>query len=253
MMIIFTSCSLTDSNSDHVSNTKYSAQADFSFEVDVAQRTMLELDAVNGPAKVYGKAGLETVQIYGKRIVESDSKEDAQEHLTQLNVNLYEEKERLLLQTEQPEQSQGRNYIVQYTIYIPSDWDLTIYHVNGQIDLDSLTADLKVYLVNGLVQLHNVAANLCIELTNGNISGDFSLPHMGSCCIKTVNGQIDLDIPHTTSADFSASIVNGSIGVYNLQLHEIQSTPKYLSGRLGAGAGSMELHAVNGTIYVTGN
>ena len=131
------------------------------------------------------------------------------------------------------------------------DIDTILTGENGEVVLQ-LTGNIALNQVNGQIILRKVTANLCVELTNGNIYGDIALLYMGSCSVKTVNGQIDLHIPQNTSADFVASVVNGGITVHNLILHEIESSPKYLKGRLGDGAGTIELQVVNGTIYVTG-
>ena len=70
--------------------------------------------------------------------------------------------------------------------------------------------------------------------------------------MSVVNGAITLGIPKSTSAEFSAAIVNGYINVSDLTLYDSQSTTHSLTGRLGAGEGTISLMVTNGTIAVVG-
>ena len=73
----------------------------------------------------------------------------------------------------------------------------------------------------------------------------------GSLRVERVDA-IDLSIPQTTSAQFSATLATGSITLTNLILSNDTVTPGSRSGTLGSGDGTIDLDVVNGTIVVRG-
>ena len=85
-----------------------------------------------------------------------------------------------------------------------------------------------------------------------NVNYTISVPSQLNIVVDNVNGSIVLDIPQNTSADFSASLVNGSISLQNLTLHNRVATSKSLQGRLGDGQGMISLRTTNGNIEVLG-
>ncbi len=68
----------------------------------------------------------------------------------------------------------------------------------------------------------------------------------------TVNGNIELEIPQNTSADFSANVTNGAIQILNLTLQNEVATTRSLRGTLGNGQGTIKTNTVNGNINTTG-
>lgn len=81
---------------------------------------------------------------------------------------------------------------------------------------------------------------------------DTVLPRGGTADLTTMNGDIDLHIPVDTSADFSASVANGSISLSDLVLRNEARDRFSLRGTLGDGSGRLELRTTNGRINTTG-
>jgi len=237
---------------DNVANTDFSAAESFSFEIAVKNQTRLNLNAINGPIDVIGVPGATTAKIFGERRVESESEADAKAHLKDLEVRVTDRQDEISVQTLQPDNSHGRNYKVVYHLRLPNTWKFNVDHVNGAVTIDSLKNDLSVKLVNGSVQLREIFGSVSAELVNGQLTGKLGLPLQGTCRITTVNGQILLTIPKSTTAEFSAAMTNGDINLSNLSLNNSVSTPKSLRGKLGGGQGTISLSTVNGNISVTG-
>ncbi|MGB2989370.1 MAG: hypothetical protein WBC98_05380, partial [Candidatus Zixiibacteriota bacterium] len=63
---------------------------------------------------------------------------------------------------------------------------------------------------------------------------------------------IELDIPQNTSAEFSATVVTGTISISDLILQNQVSTPGSLSGTVGSGEGTISLNVVTGSVSVKG-
>jgi DUF4097 and DUF4098 domain-containing protein YvlB len=87
---------------------------------------------------------------------------------------------------------------------------------------------------------------------NGQITASVTLPSAGEIDMSLVNGNVDLRIPQTTSAQFSATVAIGSISLTNLSLSNETVTPNSRTGTLGGGDGTISLDAGNGTIAVQG-
>jgi len=254
-----------------IDNNDYSAESDFSFTIDVDDYGALEIVSINGNIEIEGTTNDSTISVWGKRIVKSDSQNDANDHLEDLQVEWFTSNERIIVETDQPEDTHGRQYEVQYHVELPIGFDIHLYNVNGNASVDSMESTANINLTNGNVVVVDLIGDLAIDLTNGNIysechygnsdisltngnvSHDTDLPSEGECEIDVTNGNIDLEIPTSTSAEFSAKIINGSISTQNLTFSNYEKGKKYVTGRLGEGNGDVDLKTTNGNIKVVGN
>ncbi|MBN2357118.1 DUF4097 family beta strand repeat protein [candidate division KSB1 bacterium] len=237
---------------ENVDNTIYSASEEFSYEVEIGSLQQFKITAINGPIDLVGIPGTSSVRIWGEKIVRSESIDDAESHLDDLRVSVVQDDGTLYLRTEQPERSHGREYIISYHIRIPAHWKVIQSLVNGDVVLDAVSGDVCANLVNGAILLRDLSGSVSAAVTNGNLDARINLPVAGYCTLTTVNGQIQLDVPTTTSAMFSALAMNGNISMQNLTLVDSESSRTSLKGKLGAGEGTITLSAVNGQIAVLG-
>jgi DUF4097 and DUF4098 domain-containing protein YvlB len=239
-------------DSDQVNNTNFEAEEPFNFEVDVVNHIQLTLSATNGNITITGMPNTNSVSIGGEKKVGSESIDDAEAHLSDIEVNVSDLSDEVLVETNQPQTTQGRNYIVNYTITLPQFLKVSVESVNGTVIIKSINNLVDVVNVNGQIKLDEIFASTFVELVNGVIEGNISMPLAGTIDLKTTNGGVDLDIPRSTSASFSAKVTNGLISVSNLDLKDIVSTNTSFTGTLADGQGSIILHTINGNISVTG-
>jgi hypothetical protein len=225
----------TNSINDNVSNTNYTAERSFSYEIDVMGHSELSLEAINGTIVVAGESDAKSVKITGVKQVQSESTRDAIAHLEELNVDVQDLTNEILVRTLQPNQSEGRNYIINYTITLPQSMDININSVNGLIIID------------------DVQSNVFVNLINGNIDGEVSLLPGGIIDMKLINGNLLLDIPQNTSAIIDAKTINGTVGAANLEIHNRVESLNSLTGTCGSGDGEILLNTINGNIMMTGN
>lgn len=269
MLIFQTACDVNNTIGTD-DNKRFTASDPINLRVAVAGHTGLEVDNVNGPVEVYGISGLDEIEITGERTVRSTSQRDADEQLERLQMNLRDMGSTFVIETEQPSSSDGREYEVKYEIRIPSDWDVTVELTNGIVTIDSVVGDVHVDVTNGNINLTDVIGTVNVDLTNGNadlrgIDGDVEVELTNgiiftqmefaidrSCKLATVNGGIELQIPKTTSADFTASVANGEISLRGLTLQDLVSSPRSMRGTLGNGEGRIELKTTNGGILAVG-
>lgn len=261
---------ITNSDDDKVSNTDHSASADFAYLFDVEGQRRLRLDAINGSVEITGVSDIDSVVIWGERIVESESTIDAAQHLEDLYIRVGTHTDEITVRTEQPRTAHGRNYIVNYRIHVPATWQIFVEHINGDVTVSSIARKMEIDLVNGDVTIRSSDGNADVELTNGhmrlwdlsgnvggkltngNIDGRVLLPRSETCTLKTVNGRITLSLPESVSAAFSAEVTNGTIVLSDLDLQDQRVTSKSVAGVLGDGEGEVDLEAVNGNIVVNG-
>jgi hypothetical protein len=217
-----------------VSNTNFTAEDSFFYEIDVIGHVGLNLEAINGGIVITEIFGANSVKIIGVKQVKSESTEDAKAQLKELTVDMQDLTDKVFVKTMQPGFFGGRSYIVNYTITLPHDMEIDVNSRNGQITL------------NG------IHGNVFVDLINGNIEGEVTLPLDGTIDMGIANGNIDLDIPRNTSAEFTARVANGNISVSNLELQSRVTTSKSLTGTLGDGRGIISLNISNGEILVRG-
>ena len=224
----------------------------FYYSFEVAEQVLVAVSGINGEIVITGSAGADSIVVKGVRRVKSSSTDDALEHLDSLTVEVKNEAGVVSAETDQPDQSNGRTYEVDYEIIMPTDIAVDVGGVNGMVSIASVAKPVAAETVNGTVVLEDVVASVSASVVNGGIEGDVTLPQGAAVSMSVVNGLLDIEIPVSTSAMFSASVVNGSIGVTGLTLTDRVSTPTSLTGKLGAGDGTIGLSVVNGTVAVRG-
>jgi hypothetical protein len=234
------------------SEPKFFAEETFTSELLVANHIRIRLEVACGDIVIEGQSDNKLVTVIAKKMVGSDSLEDAEMHLNELEILVTDEADEILVQTLQPENTQGRKYIVDYHIIIPNDLETEVNLNNGDVDVIDVQNSVMVDGVNGDVFLSNIFGNAIVDLTNGSINSAMDLPLNGEIIMSTDNGSIDLNIPTSTSAIFAASVDNGLISTSNLEFDAAVQTPKSLTGTLGNGEGIIELSSINGNIDVVG-
>ena len=248
----------------------YSASEDFEFDLDVTTQTELTVQGINGAIEVYGDPDATTISVTGVKRVRSHSEADAQDHLDRLDVDINTGTNGIEISTDQPRNTNGRTYEVNYTVIMP-DWmeikaettngavtvedmeDLVIAETtNGAIILRDVTGDADLETTNGGITLSDCVGSVDARTTNGAIDGDVVLPENGDCRFSTTNGSVGLDIPATTAASFSARLSNGNISVSGLNLANLETSKHSVTGTLNGGGGVIDLRTTNGNIDVRG-
>jgi hypothetical protein len=228
------------------------AQEEFFFEEDSTGRTEFRLEGINGNMDVIAESGTEDFVVGGFRRVRSSSLADAQEQLDRLQVDVSVEGDAIVIRTQQPSDTEGRTFEVEYNLIVPERLEGNIRNVNGNILIDSMDDDVDVSTTNGNISLRDHFGSAEVRATNGNLDATVTLPQGGVLEMSTTNGNLDLDIPASTSANFVARVANGSITTSGLSLDNAQSTPFSLTGVLGDGDGEIDIETVNGNIVVQG-
>lgn len=224
----------------------------FDFQRDATSRTVLRVTGINGDITVTGVPGGDTFRATGYRQVKGCSQSDAESWIDQLEVRITETDAAIVVETVQPRITSPCTLEVEYDITVPARFRGILTDVNGNVAARALAGGVGVTNVNGNVALDDDVGGVMVRLTNGNVTGSLALQGEDAVDLQTVNGNVVLAIPTSTSASLSASLVNGAISVYNLALSNAVRTSTTLTGTLGTGIGAILLRTTNGNIVIQG-
>ena len=248
------SANLINCGPDEVANQNFSAQEPIAIDINVVNHNELLLNGKHGNVSVSGLPGVTSITVTGMKRVLSESAQDAQSHLQYLTVTAQDLTTQALLRTNQPQCELGRKYIVDYAITLPDFFLVRINNNGGDVTIDSIDNEVSINNIAGTVTLTDIVGSAAVDLISGNIVAEItSLPLNGTIQMKVLTGDINLEIPTTTSADFTARVFTGNITLTNLVLQSPVVTPNLVTGTLGTGQGNMDLETeVIGDIDVLG-
>jgi murein DD-endopeptidase MepM/ murein hydrolase activator NlpD len=250
--VVFAACN-DDDGMPRPPDTSFSAEEEFSFQIDVDGEDSFRVEGVRGNIEITGAQGATHVQVSGVKRVESNSTADATQRLSGLGVEHSKQQTDILVKTTQPKDNEGRNYIVNYTISLPKNLKVTVVNGDGGVIVQSLQNALTVTSGAGSITVTDIEGGVNLGQGAGPIDASVVLPLGESILINTGTGNIGLEIPQSTSATLSATVGVGSISVLNLILtNEVQETNS-LVGTIGKGNGSIVLATSVGSIVITGS
>lgn len=238
-------------DSDDFRSTQYRAENAFSFQVDPNSVNAVDVDAINGSVRIVGADSVTAILVEGTKQVKSDSESDAVNYLQYLSVSIGQQGSTLTVESEYPSDTNGREVQYHYVITVPKSLAAAVDLTNGQCYFDDLENRVDVDLTNGDVLFTNIVAAIEAEVTNGQISGAVDVPANKAVECETTNGQIVLQVPQALSARVYAQVTNGTVHVNGLNLTNMTSSSKKISGTAGSGAGELLLKTTNGNIDLT--
>lgn len=146
----------------------------------------------------------------------------------------------------------GRNSKTDYEITIPSDIEIEIENVNGEVTTNKLNNDIKIDVVNGDVSLDKFSGKLECNIVNGTFSAD--IDSTKGMDISTINGSVKLTLSNFLNARIKAETTNGRITDENLRFSDIEKEKKVFKGKLGTGddKADIRIETLNGKIKLIG-
>jgi hypothetical protein len=123
--------------------------------------------------------------------------------------------------------------------------------VNQGIELTDIRGDVQAEAVNGPIHMRGIdAGRVSAETVNGSVSYEGSIRNDGWYRFSTHNGGIDLTIPSSAGATFTASTFNGTLHTaFPVTLHEAKEGKEF-TFTLGSGGARIELESFNGTMTI---
>jgi hypothetical protein len=122
--------------------------------------------------------------------------------------------------------------------------------VSGRIDAQSVSGDLRMHTVSGeLTVVEGTASRLDANSVSGSVTVDLDGRAPADVRINTVSGEVAVRVPHPADTRVEAGTTSGQVSSAFDELR-IGGTwgAKRLSGRLGSGAGKLQVTTVSGSV-----
>lgn len=138
--------------------------------------------------------------------------------------------------------------------------DSTLVGLSGPVRAETVSGDLEVQAVTGDLRFHSVSGNLTVVEGAGtsvraeSVSGDMvldldSAPKPTDIRLTTVSGEIAIRLPHPADAKVEANTASGEVSNAFEDLRVSgQWGAKNITGKLGAGTGTLKATTVSGSI-----
>ena len=225
----------------------------------LAKGGRFEIANENGQIDVRGTPG-SAVKVTAIRELTSNSDEDAQQRLKNLEMREDVSSDRVFIQAQTGGMDHlgfGKGLGIHYQVEVPAGLTITLKTMNGGVRLDDVAGKISAATTNGNVSGAAVSGELQGSTVNGSVSmalDDVS----GDVRLTTVNGAIRLEVPPTANADLDAATVDGGVSVDDkLGLAEVSrdrgsfGPATSIRGRLNKGGPRVSLQTTNGGVRVS--
>ncbi|MEJ2204379.1 MAG: hypothetical protein P8170_09730 [Gemmatimonadota bacterium] len=216
----------------------------------VQGQTTLRVSGINGTIRVTEWGDAPWVSVRATKQVRSNSDEDAEAHLDDLEIRVWSTSAEIRVETVQPLHTHGREYTVDYEILVPEGLSLVGTNGNGDITVEDLQSNVDLKVGNGNVRAIGFVGTGRVESGNGNVDVAMDLPEGGEIVLVVGNGTAFLTVQPDVSAELNAQVGNGSIAVTGLDMVTHVSEPHLLRSTLGSGDGMIDVLVGNGVIQI---
>lgn len=137
---------------------------------------------------------------------------------------------------------------VDFSIRVPARVGFVGRTINGEVSANALTGNVVAKTINGSIRISTTGYAEASTI-NGGITAKFADASWPAALnFKTLNGEINLDLPANVSTEVDAETLNGQINSdFPINLVSFKSR-KHLRGRIGVGGRELHLKTLNGSI-----
>jgi DUF4097 and DUF4098 domain-containing protein YvlB len=218
----------------------------------LAANGRLEIVNTNGSINVTPTDGAQ-VEIQAERVAHAATQQGAKDLLQKVEMREEVSSDRIHVESRQPSMVGFHGSLeVRYTIRVPRSASVDLRETNGHVEVTGLTRETHLSTTNGHINGKKLDGTVHASTTNGRVDLDMASVTQ-DIEAETTNGSIVLRLPADASADVSARVTNGHIGVEGLPSlkAEDENSRRRFSGRLGAGGHAIRLQTTNGGITLT--
>ena len=253
ILLFASSCVTVEDDFDYEDyDPGFNAVEAFSYNLIIQEETGISIQGIDGDIIVEASSSVDEIWINGSMIVSSDSQSDADNHLTDLSIDIDRSETDFLIESLLPENYEGRSYYIDYHLIIPVDFEVNINIESGWIQIVAMRNDIFINSMIGDIDLDDTYGNLDISLEFGDIYCIHELPYNGRVVLENVYGDINFNIPTETSSKVNINNPYGMIYLDNLDFFYERETYFSYYGVLGYGEGKINLINTYGDIYLTG-
>ena len=198
----------------------------------------LEIDCGAGFLKVYGREGLENIEVEAEIVLEGLSDEKAQRFIREkVNLSLDRNGSRARLVSEIKHYSSFfsfRNKVINLTVNLPKNMNLDIDDGSGQITVEDIVGKVYIEDGSGIMDIKNITGDVTIDDGSGDIK---ILDVQGDVDIDDGSGNVNVE---DVSGSLSIDDGSGTIYVRNVGENVI----------LEDGSGSIKVDGVEGNVVI---
>ncbi len=207
---------------------------------------------VNGLVQVEAGTG-PAIEIRAERRAKASSDEAAKDLLGKVQMLEDVKPDAVRLEAKPPKTIRG-GVDISFFVKVPAGVNVVARTVNGGIKLMSVPNDVEASTTNGGVEADQVSGTLRVSTTNGGVPPGAQWPGQRRPAGPDGQRRRERRICRRMPArNLSAHVVNGGLGVDNLQLETLgERTRRRLEGKLNGGGPPIELGTTNGGIHLTG-
>ena len=199
-----------------------------------------------GPVIIDGQGIDSTLSWFLDKWVSARTQAEAEERFAQIQLDAITQNDTLYLDVQPPE-----TFRALLSLTIPFQTVCIVRQVTGSTIVSNLRATFTGEGLQTTSLISHVGSSRILGL-GGNISVQIVLPDSGYCNVQTETGDINLQIPSSTSATLSAKTRIGTISFTNLTIDSLNQIPMSLTGSLGAGLSAITLDTKAGNITIVG-
>lgn len=216
--------------------------------------------AANGSVSLKNVSGNVHITTWKQNAVKVDAVKTArtQERLQEAKIVVENTDDRVVIRTKYPDRDwddddhDGRSLAsVEYSLTVPEGASLDeVRVVSGDVDVNGIGGDVRVGSVSGNVSASGLRGRAEISSVSGDVKVTFNQAQ-NKVKLHSVSGDVVAYLPSDASVEVSANTVSGDISnEFGLDVEHGKYVGHHLTGRIGGGAGSLELHSVSGEIKV---
>ncbi len=121
----------------------------------------------------------------------------------------------------------------------------------GNISVEKVTGNMNLRSASGNISIRGSSGKtIAVEAVSGDISIDVNEPVTGSMSVRTVNGNAWISIPDGSDARVAVTTLRGMADT-SIELEDRAQNDQRITGRLGAGNGTIDVSAVTGNVSLS--
>lgn len=220
------------------------------FDVPSSGLQRIECTSHNGRLEVVGDPAATQVSVRVDMSVRGHTPQEAAADLELLQVGQEIDGNTLRLTGRWPREALARKSpAFAFTITMPAGLDLALVAHNGDLRVVDVAGATQATTHNGDVTWRGRSSRLALASHNGDVVAEFAGDGEVHGEVVTHNGDVDLAFPGAVDAMFAARTHNGSL-TSGERLAEAAVARRELRGKLGNGAGRVEVETHNGDVTV---
>ena len=220
------------------------------FQASAAELRRLECASHNGRIEYVGDPAATAITVRAELSVRGHTAAEAAENLQLLDVGQETVDGALRLAGRFPRATLQRcSPSFAFTITGPARLELGLVTHNGGLSVRGADAATQATTHNGEVEFRGRSRNVVIETHNGGVEAEFAADGELHGEITTHNGGVTLAFPGAVDAALTARTHNGSLRADG-RLADAAVGRRELTGRLGSGAGKLDVTTHNGDVTI---